>query len=259
MKKLALLTIALIALTACKKDAKIENQTVTNGEITVSETFKKTTLEKGCYEFISNGNTIKMKITELNEKVTGELSISYVGKDASKGEFVGQLNSDKLIGTYTFQSEGMESSREIAFMVKDNQLIEGYGDLNKDGTKFKDVNNIKYTSAMPLSKVDCSKWGVECLFQNGRSFSQLQQTCLELTTLKTKLSPLKNGAIIKGDPAYILFDKDLKKVELFLPNNDEGTVLIKKNEGNWTNGQYTLVSWKGYMVQLNGSAVFGGQ
>lgn len=42
------------------------------------------------------------------------------------------------------------------FLVKDNQLIEGYGDLNEDGTKFKDVNSIKDTSTMPLTKVDCN-------------------------------------------------------------------------------------------------------
>ncbi len=43
----------------------------------------------------------------------------------------------------------------MAFWVKDNQLIEGYGDLNEDGTKFTDVNTIKYTSTMPLTKVEC--------------------------------------------------------------------------------------------------------
>ena len=43
----------------------------------------------------------------------------------------------------------------MAFLVQDNQLIEGYGDLNEEATKFKDVNSIKYTSDMPLSKKDC--------------------------------------------------------------------------------------------------------
>lgn len=157
MKKSALLSFVLIALVACKKDTKKENSSVTKEEITLQETSKKITLETGCYEFNSNGNNIKMKITDLNEKVTGELTISYVEKDASKGKFVGQLNGDKLIGTYTFKSEGTESAREVAFMVKNNQLVEGYGDLNEDGTKFRDVNTIKYTSTMPLSKVDCSQ------------------------------------------------------------------------------------------------------
>ena len=67
------------------------------------------------------------------------------------------LNGDKLIGTYTFDSEGKSSSREVAYELKDNQLIEGYGDLDDSGTKFKDVNTIKYTSTTPLLKVDCAK------------------------------------------------------------------------------------------------------
>ena len=85
------------------------------------------------------------------------LNIEYAEKDANQGKFVGTLNGDKLIGTYTFNSEGTESSREMAFLIKDNQLIEGYGELNEDGTKFKDMNTIKYTSTMPLTKMECDK------------------------------------------------------------------------------------------------------
>jgi len=157
MKKLALLTFALITIVACKNDTKTDNQTVIEEEKAIIETIPKPTLETGCYNFKSESNDIQMEITEVNEKVMGNLNIAYAEKDANQGKFVGTLNGDKLIGTYTFNSEGIESSREMAFLIKDNQLIEGYGDLNKDGTKFKDVNTVKYTSTMPLTKVDCDK------------------------------------------------------------------------------------------------------
>ena len=157
MKKLALLTFVLVTMIACKNDRKSDNQTVIEEENSVMETTPKPTLETGCYEYNSNSNNIKMEITEVNEKVMGNLNIAYAEKDANQGKFVGTLNGDKLIGTYTFNSEGTESSREMAFLVKGEQLIEGYGDLNEDGTKFKDVNTVKYTSTMPLTKVDCDK------------------------------------------------------------------------------------------------------
>jgi hypothetical protein len=157
MKKLALLTFALITIVACKNNTKTDNQTVIEEEKPVIKTSLKPTLETGCYNFKSESNNIQMEITEVNEKVMGILNIAYAEKDANQGKFVGILNGDKLIGTYTFNSEGIESSREMAFLIKDDQLIEGYGDLNEDGTKFKDVNTVKYTSTMPLIKVDCDK------------------------------------------------------------------------------------------------------
>jgi len=97
------------------------------------------------------------------------------------------------------------------------------------------------------------------LFINGQSFSELEQTCLELATLNIKLNPLKDGATTKGKPAYILFDKDKNQTELFLPNRDKGIVLHKTNQGNWANDEFIVISWKGYVVQQNGKAVFGGQ
>lgn len=157
MKKLALLTFAIVAMVACKNNTKTENQLATKDENTVEKSTEEGILETGCYRYSNDGNDIQIKITAVNENVTGNLKIAYSEKDANQGKFFGTLNGDKLIGTYTFNSEGKESSREVAFLVKDNQLFEGFGDLNQDGTKFKDVNSIKYTSTMPLTKVDCDK------------------------------------------------------------------------------------------------------
>tara|TARA_R110002073_G_scaffold72537_1_gene177449 strand:+ start:444740 stop:445552 length:813 start_codon:yes stop_codon:yes gene_type:complete len=113
-------------------------------------------LEMGCYTYDNDGDFVNMEITALNENIEGNLHIAYAEKDVNKGTFIGVLDGDKLIGTFTFHSEGVESSREIAFLVKDNQLIEGYGALTENGTDFKDVNTIAYTSKMPLSKVACA-------------------------------------------------------------------------------------------------------
>lgn len=97
------------------------------------------------------------------------------------------------------------------------------------------------------------------MFINGQSFSELKQTCLKLSDLNIILNPLKDGAITKGKPAYILFDKDRNQIELFLPNRDNGIVLPKTKQGNWANDEFIVISWKGYVIQHNGKAVFGGQ
>ncbi|MDW5290359.1 hypothetical protein [Formosa sp. PL04] len=157
MKKIALLIFALVSIVACKDNTKTDNQTVIEEVKTVIETTPKSILEIGCYTYNSDGNNIKMEITEVNAYVTADLNIAYAEKDSNKGKFVGTLNGDKLIGTYTFNSEGIESSREMAFLVKNDLLIEGYGELNENGTKFNDVNTIKYTSTTPLTKANCEK------------------------------------------------------------------------------------------------------
>lgn len=112
-------------------------------------------LELGCYEFSSDTNNIHFEIASLEPNVTGTLAYTLDGKDSNSGTFEGSLMDDKLFGTYSFTSEGVESKREVAFLVKDNQLIEGYGELTENGTAFVDRGNLSYTSKMPLSKTIC--------------------------------------------------------------------------------------------------------
>ncbi|AUC84727.1 hypothetical protein CW731_05205 [Polaribacter sp. ALD11] len=149
MKKVFFLVLVLITTIACKNNKKIETK--------VKQESEKVILETGCFEFSNNGNIIHMKITKITENVSANLNIHYSEKDASQGTFEGKLYGDKLIGVYIFNSEGTESSRELAFWVKNNQLIEGYGELNENGTSFIDRDAIKYTSTMPLTKVKCAK------------------------------------------------------------------------------------------------------
>ena len=96
------------------------------------------------------------------------------------------------------------------------------------------------------------------MFEKGQSFSELKQTCLELNTLNIKLNPLKDGAKTKGSFAYILFDNNRKLVEVFFSFEDKGIILTKTAEGNWSNGNYKLIAWKGYVIQQDGKAIYGG-
>ena len=111
----------------------------------------------GCYAYHKNGDTINFKINQEDDNITGTLKIAYAEKDANKGTFKGILNGDTLMGTYTFKSEGRRSEREIAFLIKGNQLIEGYGKMTENGTAFRDKNSIEFPPTMPLTKVDCAE------------------------------------------------------------------------------------------------------
>ena len=155
MKKLTVLFFTLLTMLNCKnKEEKPEN--TTPREVVPEETLLPT-LDLGCYVFNDEKNNISLEITENGSEIKGLLNYSLSEKDKNTGKFTGKLNDGILIGKYTFQSEGTESTREVAFKVEGKNLIEGYGDLNEDGTKFKDISNLNFSSTMPLTKTDCAK------------------------------------------------------------------------------------------------------
>lgn len=256
MKKLIVLSFVLLTMLNCKnKEQKTENSNAIPQEV-AEET--PTPLDLGCYIFDDGKNNVSLEITENSKEIRGSLTYALLEKDKNSGNFTGKLKDGILIANYTFQSEGAESIRQVAFKVDGDKLIEGYGELNNDGSTFKDKKNINFTSKMPLTKADCNTLKQTCLFENGKAYSELKQNCLELGTLKTKLNPLKNGAKTDGDSAYVLFSSDNSKAEIFLPKSNKGIVLEKSNQGNWIFENYTLISWKGYVLQEKGVVIYGG-
>lgn len=150
MKKLAILLFATMTLLSCKKETEKTEST------NLQET-KSTTLDLGCYIFNDGENNVSLEITENGKEIIGNLIYAYAEKDKNSGSFSGMLTDDVLLGTYIFESEGKESTREVAFKVDGDKLIEGYGDLNPDGRTFKDKTHLNFDSKMPLTKTDCIK------------------------------------------------------------------------------------------------------
>ncbi|MEH6407471.1 MAG: hypothetical protein V7767_09335 [Leeuwenhoekiella sp.] len=122
------------------------------------QTKRGTSLTKGCYVYNVDDNLIKFEVEKTGETVSGNLDYAFAEKDKNHGTFTGHFKGDTLIGDYTFQSEGMISSREVAFLVKNNQLFEGYGQIITNGSevKFKDSGALKFNSTMPLKQKDCN-------------------------------------------------------------------------------------------------------
>ncbi len=152
MRKIAFI-FALLALTvACKKNS--DKETISDRDIDMVPT-----VQEECYEYRKDGNTIYMYLKKESDAVTGKLDYAYSEKDSNSGTFAGTIKGDVLIATYSFTSEGMQSKREIAFQIKNNTLIEGYGEVEeKNGAViFKNPDKLVFNSGMPLAKVDCKK------------------------------------------------------------------------------------------------------
>lgn len=156
MKRIAIVAFICFTVIACKNDSK-QTERIVKEETILNENRNQKTLQIGCYEFNNNSTKIEMEITEIKDSVIGKLNFAYEEKATSYGTFVGTLNKNKLLATYSYTSEGIQTIREISYLVKENQLIEGYGDLDDTGTKFKDIDALNYTSRMPLTKVECDK------------------------------------------------------------------------------------------------------
>lgn len=151
MKKQIILSASIIfLLIGCKK-----GDTVVPGEPVKVE--PKETAIKECYSYEKDGTLITLKIETIGEKVMGAMVYSLAEKDKNAGILEGTLKDNILIANYTFESEGTTSTRQVAFKRENDQLIEGYGEMTHEGTVFKDISQIKFSSTMPLSKTDCTK------------------------------------------------------------------------------------------------------
>jgi len=69
-----------------------------------------------CYQgVVGNSNSLIQISSQSNSEVSGTLIFENYEKDSSYGDFVGKYNDNKLTASFTFQSEGTESVREIIF------------------------------------------------------------------------------------------------------------------------------------------------
>lgn len=149
-----------ITLLGCKDSSKKENpinEPNLEEKPKEMEADSKDKLELGCYEYKTEENDVKMEVTKIEaDAVTAKLYYSYAEKDKNVGTFSGNIHGDKLMGQYTFTSEGKESVRDVVFKIEKKQIVEGFGELNEAGTKLKDTTNITYSSTTPWKKVSCN-------------------------------------------------------------------------------------------------------
>lgn len=154
MKKYLVLLFAIsLGLAACNSN---NNEETANDSAAVDTTIVPGS-KQFCYEYIKNKDTAKITMMSSGPITTGELSYSLFEKDKNKGIFEGELHGDTLIAEYTFNSEGKESIRQVAFLKKGDQLLEGFGDVEERNGKmmFKNIANLKFGEALVFDKTEC--------------------------------------------------------------------------------------------------------
>ena len=117
-----------------------------------------TEITSNCYAYTNGRDTITMELLQLGAKVSGKLKYDFYEKDRNEGTVEGELKGDTLLVDYTFMAEGMNSVRQVAFLKKGDEWVEGYGDVEgmNGRMNFKDPKTLKFNSIVILKKENCS-------------------------------------------------------------------------------------------------------
>lgn len=152
MKKLIpILTLAAAFFASCQSESTKSDSADT------SMNTKENGNSSQCYQSIENRDTASVTLNIQDDKVTGSLSYNLFEKDKNNGVIAGIVKGDTIIADYTFQSEGTTSIRQVAWLKQDNQLIEGFGDVEEvEGrTQFKSIEKLNFGKSMVFTKTDC--------------------------------------------------------------------------------------------------------
>lgn len=110
-----------------------------------------------CFLYKTAKDTVSLNLVLNGDTVNGVLSYKFYEKDANRGTISGAFKGDTLIADYTFQSEGVESVRQVVFLKTVDGLEEGFGEIMDVAGKsiFKDIKTLKFSEGLKLLKTDC--------------------------------------------------------------------------------------------------------
>lgn len=111
---------------------------------------------KGCYAATLSKDVYTINIaSQTGENFSGTLSFKNFEKDSSSGSYAGTYKNEILLGTYSFESEGMHSEMDVVFKKTKDGFVRGFGDMNTTGEKFVDVGKITYDSTYTFRPISC--------------------------------------------------------------------------------------------------------
>jgi hypothetical protein len=110
-----------------------------------------------CFKSIKGNDTVYLKLEKFPNVVTGNLAYDFHEKDGNTGTIDGVFKGDTLIADYTFMSEGQQSVRQVAFLIKDTTVTEGYADMMDENGKmvFKNTNLLDFSNGLQLKAIPC--------------------------------------------------------------------------------------------------------
>ena|SRR5215217_5554157 len=147
-KRIHLLLAAACMFASCAKKDSESTTVVENDEQPSSE----------CYAYTTEKDSAFLHIDITSDSiVTGNLEYKLFEKDRNQGKIDGRLYGDTLLADYKFMSEGVESTREVAFVKKDGNWVEGFGPAQeKNGSmQFNDRSKLDFEKGLVFKTATC--------------------------------------------------------------------------------------------------------
>lgn len=161
MKKLFLSTLIISAVLSCEKksDEVVTTHESLDSLVVIPETNepRQSSTLQTCYMEAKDKDSVFVSLEDNLGTIIGKMRYKNFEKDSSTGTVVGSQNGDTLKLVYTFEAEGKTSDREIYFLRKGENLIEGIGEQKVDGNKsnYANPSKLKY-SGNTLKQIDCT-------------------------------------------------------------------------------------------------------
>lgn len=155
MKKHFLIAAFATLSAACSSNSETEK--AADSTITAETAVVAAAESRTCYVHNENRDSIYLDLHTKGEQVSGTLNISLYEKDRNSGTVTGVMKGDTILLDYTFQSEGMQSVRQVAYLQKDGKLIEGFANVQEQNgkTSFKSLSDLKFDDHVVLEQSDC--------------------------------------------------------------------------------------------------------
>ncbi|MFT2010136.1 hypothetical protein ACMA1I_15790 [Pontibacter sp. 13R65] len=154
MKNTTFLFICFVGLGACQGNTDSATSSTPNNP----DPLTQQELTEKCYVYVQKNDTIRLQLTQADTKaVEGTLQYNLYEKDKNKGTITGEMHGDTLFADYTFDSEGVRSVREVAFLRKGNTLVEGFGEVEERSGKmvFRNRSKLKFGNYIVLTETPC--------------------------------------------------------------------------------------------------------
>ncbi len=143
--------LSVMVLTACNSSPQPPEQyEIDSSDVAARKAARKTAV----YLYQKDGDTISLELHIEGKRAAGKLYYSLMEKDVNTGTIDGFVNDSIVIADYTFWSEGVESVRQVAFKLKEDKAIEGFGPVKEVRGKmvFQDSSSLTFNETMPLLK-----------------------------------------------------------------------------------------------------------
>lgn len=155
--KSLLIAVGIFSFAACNSSNTDKVIVGTPDSALVAEPVETRVPGAGCFLRVQKGDSLFLQIRREGDRVTGKLHYKNFEKDSNIGTILGQMRGDTLLADYTFNSEGMESVRQVVFLFDGTNFSEGYGDMQeKDGkTIFSEKDKLNFSGGEKLKPMVC--------------------------------------------------------------------------------------------------------